>query len=373
MMRRYDIDSLRVIAFLLLIPYHVGMFFVPWDFHLKNPIIYPNLIYPMLFVNQWRLPLLFVISGIGTYFALSKRSGWAYAKERIKRLFIPLVFGMLVIVPPQVYFERLAKGQFKGGYFDFWPSQAFIGAYPEGNMSWHHLWFLIYLLLFSLLLIPLFLYMRKNPESGIIRIMKSIGSKKYGLFILVLPLFVWQTFLEPLFPSTHALVGDWFNLINYCTYFFYGFLLISIGDVFWNAVVKNRLGYLLCGIFGFALLMSLWYLIGNFAGKMYVASLVRVVNAWAWILTLFGFAAVYLNRPSRVLSYANQAVYPFYILHQTVIIALGYYLMYADMGLLPKFSIMAVGTFLITWFIYEFGIRRYALIRLLFGLKKIKV
>lgn len=70
-----------------------------------------------------------------------------------------------------------------------------------------------------------------------------------------------------------------------------------------------------------------------------------------------------------MLTYANEAVYPFYILHQTIIIALGYYLKDADMGFFPKFSIMVTGTFGISWFIYEFGIRRYSIIRPLFGMK----
>ena len=140
--RRYDIDWLRVLVFGLLIFYHVGMFFVPWGWHIKNNIIYEWPMWPMRFLNQWRLPILFVISGMGTYYALNKRNGWQFAGERIKRLLVPLLFGMAVIVPVQVYAERVVNGQFNGSYFDFWPSQAFEGVYPVGNLSWHHLWFL---------------------------------------------------------------------------------------------------------------------------------------------------------------------------------------------------------------------------------------
>ena len=134
-MRRHDLDWLRVLVFGLLIFYHVGMFFVPWGFHIKNNVIYEEIKWPMLFLNQWRLPILFVISGMGTYYALSKRTGGRFAGERITRLLIPLVAGMLLVVPPQVYIERLAHGQFSGSYFDFWPSRAFAGIYPEGNLS----------------------------------------------------------------------------------------------------------------------------------------------------------------------------------------------------------------------------------------------
>ena len=147
--RRYDLDWLRVIVFGLLIFYHVGMFFVPWGWHVKNNSIYDWLRWPMLFLNQWRLPILFVISGMGTFYALGKRGMGKFMWERFLRLGIPLVVGMLLIVPPQVYVERLAEGQFTGSYWAFFSTIAFDGVYPEGNLSWHHLWFLPYLLVFS--------------------------------------------------------------------------------------------------------------------------------------------------------------------------------------------------------------------------------
>ncbi|MGL4292562.1 MAG: acyltransferase family protein, partial [Bacteroidales bacterium] len=157
-MRRHDLDNLRVLLFLLLILYHVGMFFCPWSFHFKNNEVVEWLVYPMLFLNQWRLPLLFVISGMGTAFALRIRSMTDFVKERNKRLLIPFLFGMLFIVPPQVYFERIVKSQFSGSYFGYLSESAFTGAYPDGNISWHHLWFILYLLLFSVILAPLFIY-----------------------------------------------------------------------------------------------------------------------------------------------------------------------------------------------------------------------
>lgn len=368
-MRRYDIDSLRVIAFALLIFYHVGMFFVPWSFHTKNSVIYEGTVFPMLFLNQWRLALLFVISGMGTYYALTKRSAIQFAIERHKRLLIPLIVGMIFVVPPQVYFERLDKGQFSGSYFDFWPKEAFIGSYPEGNISWHHLWFILYLLIFSMVMLPAFLYLRKHPEAWLIRKLRAVVSKAFGLYIFIIPLFLWQLFLAPYFPQTNGLINDWYNLVNYCTFFFFGYLLISLKDSFWDAVTKNRMKFLISGIIGFPLLMCLWYVIGDFPFKSEVQALVKVFNAWSWILTLIGYAAIYLNKPSKIVAYGNEAVYPFYILHQTIIIALGYYLKSVDIGFFPKFSIMIIGTFAITWVIYEFGIRRYSIIRPFFGMK----
>jgi len=369
-MRRYDIDTLRVIVFGLLIFYHVGMFFVPWDFHIKNSVTYEWLTLPMIFLNQWRLPLLFVISGMGTFFNISKKNSFGFAKERFVRLFIPLVVGMLFVVPPQVYFERLNTGQFSGSYFEFWPSAAFNGSYPEGNLSWHHLWFLPYLLLFSHALIPAFYFLLKHPQAWIIRKTKSLATRKFGLFVLAVPLIFWYVFLKPHFPSTHGLVDDWYNIMNYCTLFFYGFLLMTLRDLFWENLTKNRRLYLITATISFSLMIFVGIGIVSFPCKEEILNAFQAINAWAWILVMISYAATYLNKPSRNLSYANEAVYPFYILHQTVMIALGYYLINVGLCLFAKFSIMVAGTFGITWLIYEFGIRRYNWIRPLFGMKK---
>ena len=369
-MRRYDIDALRVIVFLLLIFYHVGMFFVPWDFHIKNSQVYEWMELPMIFINRWRLPLLFVISGMGTFFNISKRNGTGFAKERFVRLFIPLVFGILFIIPPQVYLERLDTGQFSGNYFAFWPSKAFIGPYPEGNFSWHHLWFLPYLFLFSIILIPVFLYLRNHTQAWIIQKMKNLSTSRLGLFVLAIPLIIWEIFLSPRFPSTHGLVDDWYNIINYGTLFFYGFLLMTLKDALWENVIKYRRFYLITGFFAFASLLFMGLALSDLPYIMIALRFILAINEWAWILTFIGYAATYLNKPSRALSYANEAVYPFYILHQTVMMVFCYYLKNVEICFFAKFFMIIIGTFGISWLIYEFGIRRYSWIRPLFGMKK---
>ncbi|UOB16763.1 acyltransferase family protein [Abyssalbus ytuae] len=368
-MRRYDLDWLRVIVFALLIFYHVGMFFVPWGWHIKNNNIYKLLTYPMLFLNQWRLPILFVISGMGTFYALSKRSGKQFAVERLKRLFIPLAFGMAVIVPPQVYVERIVNRDFNGGYFSFWPSMMFNGVYPEGNLSWHHLWFLPYLLLFSLVLIPLFLYLRRHPGNTFLKWVEKKIANPFGFYLFIIPLYLIESFVEPFFPVTHALIDDWFSIANYITLFFYGFLLISVKDIFWKAVEKNRKLYLIAGLVSFPVLLSRYLFIEDSTLVHFTEALVKVFNFWSWILALFGYASKYLNKNSLLLSYCNEAVYPFYILHQTITIIIGYYVMNLEWNLFIKFSVMTIGTFGIAWFIYEFFIRRWLCIRPLFGMK----
>ncbi len=371
--RRHDLDWLRVLVFGLLIIYHVGMFFVPWGWHIKNAVIYDDLRWPMIFINQWRLPILFVISGMGTYFALSKRNLRQFNIERGLRLGIPLLFGMLVIVPPQIYFERIANEQFLGSYWDYYTSVSFSGGtYPEGNISWHHLWFLPYLLLFSIVLSPLFIYLKKT-KTRFIEWIKRLISKWYGFYLFVFPLFLTEAFIEPFFPTTHALIGDWFTITYYILLFFYGFVLIATGSIFWNALVKVRKKALLIGCISFTLLILRWLFIEADDWPQHLAeAFLKIINVWSWILVLFAYAAQYLNKPSKYLQYANRAVYPFYILHQTITVILGYYLMDKDWSFIAKGSIMVVGTFLISWFIYDLIILRIPIVHPLFGLKKRK-
>ncbi|WP_435623639.1 acyltransferase family protein [Flagellimonas sp.] len=368
--RRYDLDWLRVIVFGLLIFYHVGMFFVPWGWHLKNNFIYEWLRWPMLFLNQWRLPILFVISGMGTYYALGKRSIGKFILERYLRLGIPLAVGMLLIVPPQVYFERLAHGQFSGSYLDYFTSVAFHGVYPAGNISWHHLWFLPYLFLFSLLLAPLLVYLRKN-ETRFIQGMRSFLAKKWGLYIFIVPLYFIEVFMEPFFPVNHALIGDWFTITFYIVLFFTGFVLIASGNSFWQNLEKIKTKALFTGMIAFSLLLSIWLLLEDSTLVHFTEGFIKVVNLWSWILVLFAYAANFLNKPSNGLSYANRAVYPFYILHQTITVMLAYYIMDLSWGFLPKATILTLGTFGISWVIYHLVILPIPVLHPLFGLKRV--
>ena len=369
--RRYDLDWLRVIVFALLIFYHVGMFFVPWGWHIKNNVIYEWLRWPMLFLNQWRLPILFVISGMGTYYALSKRSLGQFSWERFKRLGIPLFVGMLLIVPPQIYIERLVNAQFDGSYWEFLATKALRGGpYPEGNLSWHHLWFLPYLLLFSLVLGPVFVRLKRS-SSKLVDWTKRQLQKSYGFYVFVPPLFLVEGLVEPFFPITHALIGDWFNIIFSLLFFFYGFLLIACGDLFWENLYKVKYKALVIGSIAFTLLVCRWLLIEKDGPlEHFMEAFLKVTNIWSWILVLFAYAAQWLNKPSQGLAYANRAVYPFYILHQTITIVIAYFLMDLEWNLFIKASILVLGTFGVSWLLYDLLILRIPWLHPLFGLKK---
>lgn len=159
--RRSDLDWLRVTAFGLLILYHSGMAWSGWHWHLNSSEDIAWLREAMRFVNRWRMPLIFLVSGGAIVLALGRRSPGAFAVDRLRRLLLPLAFGMVVLVPPQVYAERHFSGQFAGSFLE-WLPEAFRGTYPAGNLSWHHLWFVAYVLVLTFVLLPCFLWARSE-------------------------------------------------------------------------------------------------------------------------------------------------------------------------------------------------------------------
>lgn len=353
-----------MIAFDLLILYHVGMFFVPWPWHIKNSSTSEGFVVPMMFLNQWRLPLLFVISGMGTCYALSYKTGQIFLKDRFLRLIIPLIFGMLILVPPQVYVERLSQGITYQSYFDFY-THLFDGTYPKGNLSWHHLWFIFYLFFYTLLLTPVFIYIRNNSNHRFIKLLKN-SLQKYPFTILLfpIPLIIVESILYPIYGYTLSFWRDWYTLSFYGILFLYGFILVSIKDAFWNLLEKHKFFF-----FIMALILTPTFFVLLSTNNQALIYIVRLYNLWVWILLLLGYSAKYLNKPSALLTYRNEAVYPFYILHHTVLLILGFYIANLNLSISLKFLILVIGTFGIVWLIYELLIRRYKVFRFLFGMK----
>ena len=216
--RRHDLDWLRLIAITILLFYHTGMLFNPWGWHVKNSETSESFRYWMVFLHYWRMPLLLFISGAGTYMALGKRTPGQYAGERFKRLFIPLVFGMFVIVPPQIYYEHISE---YATYPDFYKTVFEFIPYPKGSFSWHHLWFVAYLLLFSLIAIPLLIFLRSPHSRAFKQYLFNILSRPVGILLIpAIAILITQVVLRPYFPDeTHALIDDWaFFIFYFCLF-----------------------------------------------------------------------------------------------------------------------------------------------------------
>lgn len=372
--RRYDLDWLKVGAVLLLIPYHTAMIFVLWPFHIKNPTLSLGLTVFNAFLQAWHMPLFFLLAGAATWYALGYRSRRKYIRERLFRLGIPLAFGILAIIPPQVYVERLYQHRFSGTYFQFYPSIFTTGTYPHGNLSWHHLWFIAYLIVFSLLALPLFLRLKEGTGQGIMLRWTSYLTQGPRIFLLALPLMLIQALLRIHWPQGKMnLTNDWANFFFYLTLFIYGFVLCS-NDRLLEAVVRNRYIALLFGVICFLFFLATKDITGSEPWLRYNARDMAIValhgfNTWCWLLVIIGLGISYLNFTNRLLAYSSEAAYPFYILHQTIILVLGFYVVNLDWSISTKFTFIIALSFSLTLLIYESLVRRIKLLRFLFGMK----
>lgn len=369
---RHDIDWLRVLAILLLLYFHTAMIFTAeWGWHIKNPETSHLFLEFNYFLRHFRMPVLFVISGIGTGFALGFRSPRTYLRERAKRLLVPLVFGIFVIVPPQIYLERVAQGAGYSSYLAFLPTVLEFRPYPAGNLSWHHLWFVLYLFGYSVVALPLFLHLRADAGTRIRAALARLA-RGPGLYLAALPLGLILAALMPVAPGPQNIVDDWAHLLFYFVFFLYGYLLGN-DDALWRTLADRRrtsLGLALLAIT--AINVIRWN--GNDPGLGYTtpSALFQglvAFNSWCWVLAILGYGKHYLSFRNRFLDYANEGIYPFYILHQTVIVVVGFYVVQIEEGILAKFLFTSTISLLGTVALYEFCVRPYRLTRFLFGMK----
>ena len=371
--RRYDLDWLRGLTVMGLVFFHSAMFFNDSWWHLKNAQLSLGFSIFTGIINQWQMPLLFVISGAGTWFALTFRGGGEYALERVQRLLVPLVFGSLVIVPPQVYLERLKNGQFYGSYLSFWPRHMWDGGtYPQGNASWHHLWFLAYLFVFSLLALPLFLQLKSERGSQALARLGGCCERRGGIFALALLPMVLEVALRPTWNGLQSLIGDWANLCTYLTFFVYGFVLFS-HEAFGRALArygKAALGLALVTMVAGAAIALTGHEPGpgySLGGSLWLA--LRTFNTWCWLVAFFSLAQGYLNYTSRIQPYVNEAVLPVYVLHQTVIVIIGYFVIQWQAAPFPKFAVISLCSLAATLGVYDLLVRRMRVVRFLFGMR----
>jgi glucans biosynthesis protein C len=360
--RRFDIDWLRIFLIFSVFFYHVGMFFNGWDFHLKNNVRVEGLNPIMIFLHYWRMPMLYFISGVGTYFALGTRGTWKYVVERHKRLFIPLVFGILILVAPQVYLERAEHYK---SYFDFYP-HFFEGAYPKGNFSWHHLWFILYLLIYSMLALPFFLIITKHGDR-IYRFFGAILDIKGGFALLLLPVLLSQAVLLPHFPrETHDLVHDWAYFVFNFFFFLYGFVLLSNKRLV-ECIYKQRHLNLGLGLLASAAMFYVTPLFSAEGARGVCWELSRMLMSWFLPLAVFGYAQKHLNFDNKWRKYLNEAIYPVYLLHQPIILLVGFQLMNLQMGVVTK-AIIMIPSALVLIFLAYIVIWRFNALRFIFGM-----
>lgn len=377
MQRRHDIDALRVIAFAFLILYHVGMLYVhEWGWHIKSSYQSEALQLPMLFMNRWRMDLIFLISGMAAAFLLKPGQTGRFLALRSWRLLLPLTFGILLIVPVQPYVQGVTNGAVAPGFGAFlaeyytarrWPENAFDGW--QHGYTWNHLWYLAYLWMYTLGLAALLPLLRSRLGQRLAAAFTGLRSASL-LFLPALPLLFYTLTLQHHFPDNGDFIHDWYRNAVYFTVFLYGYL-VARDSGFWREALRLRKTSLAT-----ALLLFLVYAIARHDlpeeipyWHEVLIMVLRNFYIWAMLLAILGWAHACLNRPFAWLPRANEAVYPWYMLHQSLIVLIAYWLVPLRLGGFWECLLVIGGTVAGCWLLHEGLIRRSNWLRPLFGLK----
>lgn len=371
------LDWLRILAFFVLVLYHVGMYYVSWDWHVKSDLAGPGLEPFMLLSAPWRLGLLFLIGGVAAATALRRLGAATFLRRRSLRLLLPLLFGVLVVVPPQSYFEVVEDVGFDGGYLRF--MALYLRGYGgfcdhDGCLfmpTWNHLWFVPYLWAYSCVLVLL----AAGAGERLARLAGLVAAQLQGWRLIVLPaacLALARVTLLRRFGETHMFVDDWFNHATYLFLFLLGALLAHAPQC-WPRFTALRWQALGLAASGWAAIVVWRALLRAGAPGVDLdtqfapMAAVYATTAWSAIVAACGFAARHLERDGPARRYLVAAVFPVYIVHQTLIVVLAHSFKPARLAPGVEGLLLTVLTLALSFAVFEL-VRRVRLLRPLFGL-----
>jgi surface polysaccharide O-acyltransferase-like enzyme len=343
--RRHDVDWLRTLAIGLLIIFHIVLSFQSWAASIgfpQNDELLEELVPLISMLSVWRIPLLFLISGMGVRFAMERRDWRQLLKDRTVRILIPFLFGTYVL----------------GTLFAVMMPR--VGWQAKYTLNFGHLWFLLNIYLYVVWLLSTMVYLKANPDRAFLRRLSTVIRWRFGLFLFALPLMLEALLTKPEFFALYVDTVHGWLLGLVC--FFYGFVFIATQEDFWPAVVRVRWSALVAASSVYLVRMLVFALQGEPAW-------LTAFECMSWMLAILGFGSLCLNKPSRSLRYFSRAVYPVYIVHLPVQFTIAYFVLPTGMPAYLKLALLLVGTFGISLLLYEYVLGRLNWIRPLFGMK----
>ena len=364
--RRYELDWLRVMVILTVFIYHSARFFNLDGWHVKNLTLSWGVEIWEQFLATWMMPMCFVISGMSLFYALGKGRVGGFVKDKILRLFVPLLVGIFTHSALQVYLERASRGEFSGSFFDFYPHY-FEGLYGfGGNFGWMgiHLWYVEMLFVFSLIFLPLFWLLMRGLGQRLLTRLGNVLAVPGVAILLTFPLTLILSFVDEGSPLGMDVFGGW-GILSHAWFFLSGFVLASNERL--QSSIQRRRWVWLAG----AAVLTIIQVSNTIVSAPYGPFGLEHTDllAYLWILTFLGWARQRLNFGSPRLGQANEAVLPFYILHQPVLLSIGYFVVQWTIPDLAKWAIIFVSSFIVIMTIHEFLVRRNNILRFLFGMR----
>ena len=374
--RRFDLDWLRVLAILSVFLYHSTRFFNLGDWHVKNAVTYVWVEALEGFMEIWMMPFIFLISGASIFYAMEKGGIGRFFKDKALRLLVPLLVVVFTHASLQVYLERFTHGQFSGSYFAFLPHY-FEGAYMDiggaGNFAFAgmHMWYVLILFMYCLIFYPLFRWW-KGSGRGVLNRLGGILASPWTMWLAlafpILLLNIWVSDTDWEFGA-----GGW-PFLYYIFFLLYGFVIVS-HERFQANIKRIRWPSLIAGL----LFGVVYVFLDMNAANPAIDPWENALGETMWILSacsllpaFLGFGMQHLTANTPFLKYAGEAVLPFYILHQTVLLVVGYFVVRWAIPDLAKWTIIFACSFILIMVLYEFAVRRINLLRFLFGMKPLR-
>ncbi len=349
--RRPDLDWLRALGALLLIPFHAALIFVSQPvtiMHIEGVINSPTLMITAGFIHMWHMPMLFMISGAATYYALGFRSVGQYIRERFLRLFVPLIFGILTFVPLTIYIQHSDALTLQEGYLGFFSINPEEQGAMNGTFTPAHLWFILYLFVYSLVGLPIFLWFRSEKGKGAIIGLRTLTRTPLGLIVLGVPLTL---------AAMTRILGE-MNPLYYFIIFFYGFVISN--DARFHEV-NDRMTWVALALGVFAATLNVVAPIQSYVEGMtgrIILGLIYQLGRWILTLAVLGLGHRYLYRTNNALRYTSEAALPFYLLHMTFTVATGNFVIQIDAPVAVKYTLIVLTAIVLTLFAYEL-VRRW--------------
>ncbi|MGE5122901.1 MAG: acyltransferase family protein [Acidobacteriaceae bacterium] len=380
--RLHYLDWLRVLAILIVFLFHAVHPFDFGDWQIKNVEQSEILTIILTILSIWGMPFFFLVAGAGSWFALQKRTGHMYLRERFYRLLIPFIVGTLLFSPLEYYCENLNKIQrglqtsFPGFLATFAAFDPRLMHFPGFSPRWmgygYHLWFLGFLFCFAVLTLPIFSWLKKNPGLSFLNWMAKLCELRAGLLLFIIPIAIIKVVLTPLAPLEH----DWADFIYQMCFFALGFMLFA-DQRFLNAIRKDR--WILITIPTIIILILLvmymsdvpvmdWYYTPGVLG-FYLLQLFGTIIAVCYSLVMLFVGMHFLDFSNKWLHYGQEAALPFFVLHQPMIIIIAFFVVQWEVGIMLKLPVVVLSSFAISICLYEIIIRRFKPLRSAFGMK----
>jgi hypothetical protein len=401
--RRGELDVMGMLIVFGLVFFHAAQIFASGDFYVVNEPSSMVALFVLAFASLWGMPLMFLIAGIAVWYSLRRRTAGEFLRERVSRLLVPFVTGLVLLMPLQVYYGLKGDPGYQESYVRFYPRffnvsftlsefPRFVkGAPPDELFQISYLYFLIYLFVYTLLLLPLFLYLRRPAGQRVVERYGAFCAHRWAIFLLALPIGLIEAALTTEFP------GGW-NRFAWIPFIVYGFL--SAGDArFGQALQRHRKSALILGVLTFVLYFGAVGTLTqsgdidpftDYGAGSVMTRFLKGIGSWFWVVGIMGVAgrmsqpgarqrsAAEAHRdvgrkPSlmdRVGAYARDARLPFYVIHQMPIVLIGFYVVQWPISALAKYLVITLSSIVASLVLYDIGVRRTRVTRFLFGVRE---